>query len=861
MGGWASVHKLAPAHAPEVCALPENQSALMCQKSNQGSDRFMQSLIELTDGLDKLRSIVAEFPSDSPHWNEAQNRFQFIDRLLIECLGWSHSYIEVEKSDESGGKTDYVLGRPAKAVLEAKREARHFDDLPAAPKVIVRKLRPLIEACPVFRATVHQVIPYCTFHGAQIAIVCNGPQLAIFQALTPGSAPLDGECYLFNGLESYIDNFPLLWRLLSPEGISENRAYRQLSSNRMARIPAKASTAIANPMRYRYRSNFQENLRTLASVLLEDIEEHPDVKTLFYNECYVSLEANARNLLLSKNIIAARYKRIGDDGVTPTPLTSKAAGGRIQLDDDALAASLGSRPIVVVGDVGVGKTSFFENLFEQIDATGEHETIFIHINLGTKANLSDDIKGYILSEIPEILKREYGINIYEMEFVRSLYYSDLRDFDAGVEGALKGIDDAAYTKARVAFLQERVSRKDAHLHVALGHLSKGQRKQIILVIDNADQRKFETQQEAFLIAQELAASRNMIVFVALRPSTFYVSKLTGALSGYQNRVLTISPPPADEVLRRRISFAVRVAEGKIAPAALVGIRLNLANIVSFLNATLRSIRSNESIKTFLSNITGGNTRLVIELITGFVGSPNVESERIVRIEQETGNYKVPLHEFTKHALLGDYAYYNPLSSFVACNLFDVSAPDPAEHFLSSLVISYLAAPSGRRDNDGFELGSSILSEMARRGFVEDQVRACLRRLAERRLIETPHGHYREVAVDDGELTDNFNFRATSIGIYHTRYWMGTFAFLDATATDTPIFDDEASANIFKLASSFEIEDRLNRAEIFRTYLQGKWHAANFNVSYFDFEAVMKTQDETFDSVRKHVSGHATRRPR
>src|SRR5262249_12343273 len=148
----------------------------------------------------------------------------------------------------------------------------------------------------------------------------------------------------------------------------------------------------------------------------------------------------------------------------------------------------------------------------------------------------------------------------------------------------------------IAFLTEKIDRRDSHLHASLAHLSHGRDKQIILVIDNADQRSFEVQQEAFLIAQELAATRNLLVFVALRPSTFYQSKMVGAFSGYQNRVLTIAPPPADEVLQQRIAFALRVAEGKTGPASLSGIRLQLRGIVSFLHATLRSIRDNESIR-------------------------------------------------------------------------------------------------------------------------------------------------------------------------------------------------------------------------------------------------------------------------
>lgn len=140
----------------------------------------MQAPFEMTEGRKRLSAILAAFPADSAHWNEAQNRFQFIDRLLMECLGWEKPNIAVESRDEDGGIADYVLGQPAKAVLEAKREAAAFNALPDASNRRARKLGPLIDACPTFAATVQQVIPYCAFRGAQIGIVCNGPQLAIF---------------------------------------------------------------------------------------------------------------------------------------------------------------------------------------------------------------------------------------------------------------------------------------------------------------------------------------------------------------------------------------------------------------------------------------------------------------------------------------------------------------------------------------------------------------------------------------------------------------------------------------------------------------------------------------------------------
>jgi GTPase SAR1 family protein len=489
----------------------------------------MQAPFELTEGLARLEKIVSSFPPESPHWNEAQNRFQFVDRLLTECLGWERPDLRVEVSDEAGGRADYILGRPPKAVLEAKREAKHFDAIPAGKPTVVRALSSMLRASKNLSEAVHQVLQYCVIQGASLAVVCNGPQLAIFQALTPGYSPLEGECYFFDGFASYVENFTLLWSLLSPEGVTENRASRELARHRNPRIPPKASEFIPEPMRFRYRSDFQENLRVLSALLLEEIEDDPALRRSFYRNCYVSLEANNRHLLLSKQIIAARYKRVGEDGMAPLNIdtvTKADHRGELVVDDAGLLGGAGSRPIVVIGDVGVGKTSFFENLYEKLTQSDKANTYFLQVNLGTKATLSADVKTYVLAEIPAALKRIYDIDIDidKADFCNAVYHEELIAFDQGVKGALKDIDRLAYQKERIEFLAALVARRDTHLQASLGHLSKGRKKQIVLVMDNADQRSFAIQQEAFLIAQELAATRNLLVFIALRPSTFYQSR-------------------------------------------------------------------------------------------------------------------------------------------------------------------------------------------------------------------------------------------------------------------------------------------------------------------------------------------------
>ena len=189
---------------------------------------------------------------------------------------------------------------------------------------------------------------------------------------------------------------------------------------------------------------------------------------------------------------------------------------------------------------------------------------------------------------------------------------------------------------------------------------------------------------------------------------------------------------------------------------------------------------------------------------------------------------------------------------MACNIYDVSSADSREHFLASLLIAYLASPLGNQNNDGFVPATGILAEMQRIGFNQDQIRLSLKRLAEKRLIESPHAHYREIRVSEDALPDQFSFRATSIGLYHIRCWPGAFSCLDATSIDTPIFDNEVRITVFKTAGSFDIKDRYKRAVSFRSYLEKCWYDASFAVPYLDVPQIFLAQQDGFTSVNRFI---------
>jgi len=141
------------------------------------------------------------------------------------------------------------------------------------------------------------------------------------------------------------------------------------------------------------------------------------------------------------------------------------------------------------------------------------------------------------------------------------------------------------------------------------------------MIDNADQRNLDIQQEAFVIAQNFSQTWMAVVFIAVRPQTFHQSKQAGAFSAYPQKIFSISPPRVDLVMEKRLSFALNLSEGRLPVERLHGVRLHLHGLTLFLKTLLHSLKTNMELVELLSNITGGNIREAIDLVTKFIGSP------------------------------------------------------------------------------------------------------------------------------------------------------------------------------------------------------------------------------------------------
>ena len=478
-----------------------------------------------------------------------------------------------------------------------------------------------------------------------------------------------------------------------------------------------------------------------------------------------------------------------------------------------------------------------------MEAAGIFEdSITLYIDLGTQAILADNLKHFILNEISKQLLETYGIDIEERNFVRGVYNKELQRFNSGIYSDLRETDPQKFKQEEIKFLESLVQTKDQHLRSSLEHISKGHRKQVVLFIDNADQRDYETQQSAFLIAQEFADGWPATIFVAIRPETFHRSMREGVLSGYHPKAFTISPPRVDRVINKRLEFGLKLASGEISIDSLKTIGYNLKNIVSIIKAFQQSLVHSNDLIEAIDNIAGGNIRQALYFVREFFGSGHVDTKKIVEIFDKQGKYYVPLHEVLRAVIFGDAVYYHPHRSPIA-NIFDLNTYDPKGHFTLVILICIINAFCRDEKSSGFVEITNVYQSLQDLGYTPEQIDFSFRIALDKKLIQTESHD----TTWSEEMQPSL-VRATTIGAYHVQRLMTMFTYIDAVLVDTPILSEKERQ---KITVENDIPSRIEVASRFKQYLDSQWAESNLKTEAFDWSTASKELEKNIQSVLQH----------
>jgi predicted type IV restriction endonuclease len=792
--------------------------------------------MKFENGLENLRKLIEDYsPKDRL---EAATRFQIIDRLLFDCLGWSKSGDCEVEDKEDHGYADYLLKIDSQNIfiLEAKRESETFE-LPNRQNDQSRevKIKNIIKDNTNLKKAIDQVCTYCGKRGAPIAAICNGRQIAIFLgARIDGIKLYDGNLIFFDSLEDMEEDFQLLWQLISRDGIIEQNSYNKLTKINTTAIPPKISSFISLYPRNINRNNFQNEMNTLSENFLENITTLNE--KAFLEKCYYEPNSLSQYALVAKNILETRYKML--EHVAPQSITLKTVKSKNEKTQNSIEISTLKKPILIIGDVGVGKTTFLKNLMLVTASAFEQDTIYIHIDLGYSATMHGILNDIILDEIENTLYSNHNIDINELSFVYAVYHSDLVKFRRSIDF------DENDPNSEKKFLRSKIgTRRDNHIKKSIEHIKRSMHKNTIIFIDNADQRSDEIQEKAFLISQEINRDWDITVFITLRPDTYYRTSKRGALSGYHSQIFTISPPRLDMVINKRIEYALEIVSGSKQELA-ADVHYNLNNIKYLLNVLKDSLKRNKDLNELLENISAGNIRKALDYIKQFLGSAHVDTEKIVNIYISEGEYIIPTHEMIRSIIYGNYRDYDPNSS-VIFNLFDIQEWGYKNHFLNLLILNYVH-DEGKTLKDGFIEKESLVINMGKLGFSFDNISKTIIRLISKNLLD--------IGVTSSSREDiliNNQLRITTLGLYHTKRLVFTFNYMDAVIYDTPIINSTLRGEINH--NKHDIITRIENSKIFIEYMTQSWDKSSITTKYLDWLDIQNKFIENITEVEHRAT--------
>ena len=396
------------------------------------------------DGKAALDQLIAwyEDNSDEHSRNEATTRLHLIDTLLVDVLNWPKEEIDAEHEVDQE-YTDYALGKPAaRMIAEAKREGAHFT-VPVGITALIHKL-PSLTGGPggrQLKSAIAQAARYCAGRGVQLAMICNGTQVIAFLGVrTDGIPPLNGSALVFSSLSAMRENFHALWHNLSRYGVEARNLHVTLREGEAPSAPSPLAVQIPHYPGHRRRSDIQTGLQILADLFLEDITRDPNLQEEFLRATYATSGALSQYAMVSKQILQSRYSMLHEPSVDieTEPAVSKL-GMNPKIREDILASSLSRRPIILLGDVGVGKTMFIRRLIH-VDAKDVFdESIVAYVDFGSQPLISINLDDYVMSEIENQLLLTYQIDIQERDFVEAVYHAELRRFEKTIYGEAQGV--------------------------------------------------------------------------------------------------------------------------------------------------------------------------------------------------------------------------------------------------------------------------------------------------------------------------------------------------------------------------------------------------------------------------------------
>lgn len=345
--------------------------------------------------------------------------------------------------------------------------------------------------------------------------------------------------------------------------------------------------------------------------------------------------------------------------------------------------AIDSQIVLIVGQVGAGKTTFMD--FLQVVALPKNlreASIWCRINLNNARLDREQLYDWISEQVTVACQQStLGIDFETIETIQAVYSVEINRFNKGIGQLLK--DDPKAYSASLASLITELQKNKAKEASAHARYCCGQRqKSLIVVFDNCDKTNKEVQLLMFEAARWAQIEFHAVVFLPMREETFENHANEPPLDTVQkNFVFRIEPPLFQKVLINRIQLVMKTLTAE--DSRLLRYDLPNGYHVSYpavdqayyLTSLVASVFEHDRfVRRMISGLAGANVRKALEMFVEICKSGHVSEDEIFKMRRAEGRYSLPSFLIARVLLRLNRRFYDGRSTYLT-NIFSTEKSD------------------------------------------------------------------------------------------------------------------------------------------------------------------------------------------
>lgn len=735
---------------------------------------------------------------------EQDTRFQIIDLLLTQVLGWNRSDIKAEKHTNTG-YIDYLVHTEGRArfVIEAKKVSKLLIDT-RNPRMSYYQINGA--ALKSASDGITQARHYCTETGVSYAALTTGVEWIGFQAVrTDGKPPGEGKAVVFPSLDSIGDNFAAFFDLFSKYGILNEL--------------------------YRVRINEAEGLQINYSEHLYQVVEEDKIKLLkkskfandmdaIFAEFFSSMSGDSDPEMLAKCFVGSKESKETDINLekitrhllNQIEVVSSEKGEQLQEQIRYAVQTHKGEFVLIIGNKGAGKSTFIDRFFTLVlDPELRHKCLVIRIDLADSGGDSESIVAWLLERLREKLESEmFKNNTPTYEELEGVFY---REYQRWMFGEYKYLYITDKNNFKIKFgehIAKRISdHPDKYVMYLLENAIKSRGLMPCLVFDNTDHFPPQFQERVFLFAQSFHRNIFSFIICPITDRTIWQLSKEGPFQSYPTRSFFLPIPPTKEILSKRVKFINQKLEDEKQEKGQYflkkGIKLQIADIKAFAACIENILINTEYIARMIGWLSNHDIRRSLMISHRIVISPFIALEDLVKTYISKQVCYVPQIQIKKSLILGNYDHFSCKNSEFVLDIFTVKPDQVTSPLMKPSLLRLLIDKDNQNQNpeDAYIRVEDIINYFEPAGLQKPVIKNHLRELLSFRLV-LPYD------PTDQDIYEDQRLRISHSGKIHFEFMLNEDSYVSYMALVTPVRSYEIVAEIREI-----METKLGKQEWLR----------------------------------------------